>query len=83
MSVQPLEPARSLTGVVVQPIQNTFRWATVTDDVPLTIRLDGDSQPLPIVPDSLIEGSPPAVGKRVWVQLFGRRVIIIGVSAAP
>lgn len=83
MSVQPPEPSRSLTGPPVQPIQNTFRWATVTDDVPLTIRLDGDSQPLPIVPDSLIEGSPPAAGKRVWVQLFGRRVIVIGVSAAP
>lgn len=62
-----------------QARENVYRWATVTDDSPLEIRLDGDTLPLPLVPESLIEAGPPPVDSRVWVQLFGRRVIVLGV----
>ena len=60
--------------------ENVYRWATVTDDTPLQIQLDGDSLPLPLVPETLIENGPPPIGSRVWVQLFGRRVIVLGAS---
>lgn len=55
-----------------------FRWATVTQTGPLRVRLDGDSDPLPFTPDNLV--GPVPVGTRVWCELFGRRVIAIGVQ---
>lgn len=62
-----------------QETPNTYRWATVTVSSPLQIQLDGDSLPLPLVPESLLAGDP-AVSSRVWVQLFGLRVIVLGTS---
>lgn len=54
---------------------DTYRWATVEAVNPLSIRLDGDTLPLPMVPEclALVES-----GNRVWVQLYGRRVIVLG-----
>lgn len=63
-----------------QAVENAYRWATVTVSSPLQIQLDGDSLPLPLTPENLIEGGPPQVGARVWVQLFNRRVICLGVA---
>ena len=59
---------------------NSFRWATVTQAYPnpLRIRLDGDTTELPLTPDVLDRPQMYSVGSRVWVQLNGRRVIIIG-----
>lgn len=59
-------------------------WATVTDDSPLRIRLDGETTPLPITPDTLVAGL--SVDDRVWVTLStsrdpnakAHRVVIIG-----
>lgn len=59
-------------------------WATVTDDSPLRIRLDGETTALPITPDTLVAGL--AIGNRVWVTLStspdqtrkARQVVIIG-----
>lgn len=59
---------------------DTFRWATVTDDDPLAIRLDGDLDALPLVPDSLVTGL--VIGQRVWVQLFAKRIIVLGAATA-
>lgn len=61
-------------------------WATVTDDSPLRIKLDGESTALAITPDTLVASL--AVSDRVWVQLITntnparryRRAIIIGRS---
>jgi hypothetical protein len=53
-----------------------FRWATVTSADPLRIRLDGEPDPLGITPTNLVHGL--VLGSRVWVQLIGRRVIILG-----
>jgi hypothetical protein len=69
--------------------QPSHRWATVTATSPLRIRLDGDTDPLPYTPDSLVAGL--AVADRVWVQLAAgpnpdrrsRRVIIMGRAGGP
>lgn len=77
MSLSPWAGFASPASVVVPPVpESTFRWATVTDDAPLTIRLDGETDSLPLVPDNL--AGSLAVADRVWVQLFGRRVLILG-----
>lgn len=57
---------------------STFRWATVIASDPLEIQLDGDDTPLAITPDTLIGGPPPGV--RVWCHLYGRRIIVLGIS---
>lgn len=62
----------------VPPVNNTYRWATVTDDAPLTIQLDGDTLPLALIPDCLCDPLSLAVGDRVWTQLYGRRVVVHG-----
>lgn len=62
-------------------IPSTFNWATVTDDSPLTIRFDGQSDNLGITPDTLVDPASLAVNDRVWVQQWGKRVLILGVAA--
>jgi hypothetical protein len=59
---------------------NAFSWATVTDDSPLRIKLDGDVVELPFAPDSLIDPLAISIGDRVRVEVADRRVIIIGRS---
>lgn len=58
---------------------STFRWATLTDLSPLRVRLDGESVELPITPECLVHPSVLTEGARVWVQLFGSRLLIHGV----
>lgn len=58
-----------------------WSWATVTQESPLRIRLDGDDAALLITPESLV--GEQAVGRRVWVQLVGRRAIVHGVQFGP
>lgn len=53
----------------------TFRWATVTSVNPLRIRFDGETDPLPITPDTLVN---PPVGARVFVLHWMRRVTVLG-----
>lgn len=60
-----------------------FAWATITDVDPLRIRLDGELAPLDITPDSLIDVGWADVDRRVWVQISGRRVVILGQSGKP
>lgn len=67
----------------LQPQQadgSSFRWATVTQAWPaaLRIRLDGDTLELPMTPDTLDSPNTYLVGSRVWVQIAGRRVIVLG-----
>lgn len=56
-------------------------WATVTGTSPLRIKLDGDSAALVLTPDSLVYPGVLAVADRVRVELYDRRVVIIGRSA--
>ena len=65
----------------------SFHWANVVSSFPepLGLRLDGDSMPLLLDVDSLVDPASLSVGDRVWVQMVGtggRRVIVLGRSAA-
>lgn len=59
-------------------------FATVTDDSPLAIQLDGDSAPLLLVPETTVTGL--AIGNRVLVLLMsggpsefqGKRLVVVG-----
>lgn len=59
---------------------NTYRWATVTQLDPLRVRFDGDTAPIPVTPETLISPTLLVVGSRVWVQMFGRRLIVLGAA---
>jgi hypothetical protein len=65
-------------------VTDVFKWATVIDTDPFRIRLDADPDSLPIIPSTLV---PPraslAIGDRVWVQIHGRRIIVLGRSGGP
>lgn len=53
-----------------------FTWATVTQETPLRVRVDGDSVELPFTPDDL--GGPYSLGDRVRVEVSGRSVVVYG-----
>lgn len=57
---------------------SAFRWATVIGVDPLRILFDGDSKVLPYEPNSLVDRSTLVEGDRLWVQIHGRQVVIIG-----
>lgn len=59
-------------------MSDDFIWATVTAVGPLRIQLDGDTAPLPITPDSLIDPRDLQVGERVRCERSRRRVVIHG-----
>lgn len=58
---------------------NEYRWGTVTQVSPLRVRLDGESAPLAITPESLVAVD---LGFRVWCQLYDRQLVVLGVSSA-
>lgn len=66
-----------------------WSWATVTDDSPLRVKLDGEPSALAVTPDTLVAGL--AVDDRVWVQQVSntnparryRRIVIHGRSLGP
>jgi hypothetical protein len=58
-----------------------WMWATVTTaGAAFRIRLDGDTNPLPYTPDSLIDPLALTVGTRVRCELTDRRVVVHGRS---
>ncbi len=62
------------------PPADTYRWATVTQLAPIRIQLDGDPAPVASEPVTLC---PLRLGCRVWVQIHGRMMIILGVAEVP
>jgi hypothetical protein len=70
-----------------EPDISIWSWASVTDDSPLRVQLDGETDPLDVTPDTLVAGL--LVGDRVWVQLVTnpnparrhRRLVVIGKAA--
>lgn len=58
----------------------SFKWGTITGTAPLELRLDGDSLPLALIPESLVDPNSLWVGARVRVELSLRRVVIHGVN---
>lgn len=73
----PTDPA----DVLEQPPSDTFGWATVTSTDPLRIRKDGPGGELDMTPEVIGSGAFGA-GSRVWCQLHGRRVLILGATGA-
>lgn len=62
------------------PDENSYRWAAVTQLSPLRIQLDGENVVLAITPESLVDSDILRVGTRCWVQMYGKRVVILGAS---
>lgn len=58
----------------------SFKWGTVTGTSPLGVQLDGDTAPLALIPDSLVDPLELWVDARVRVELSLRKVVIHGVS---
>jgi hypothetical protein len=56
----------------------SFKWASVTGVNPITIRLDGDTTSLDLIPETLVNPAVLAVGDRVRVELTMRKVVIHG-----
>ncbi|QIN93844.1 minor tail protein [Microbacterium phage Alakazam] len=54
----------------------SFKWGTITAVSPLAVKLDGDTAPLSLIPDTLVPLL--AVGDRVRVELSLRKVVIHG-----
>lgn len=52
------------------------RWATVTSTSPLAVRIDGEADPLPVVPIDLVGGL--AVNQRVRCAFDGGQVYVVG-----
>jgi hypothetical protein len=52
------------------------RWGTVTQTSPLRVRLDGDTTPLPLTPDSLERFLMP--GERVRCEFTGKKLTVTG-----
>ena len=77
-----LRPAGTLPFEPTQPgppvADLSFRWATVIGTEPLRILLDGDSKVLPYAPQTLVDPLTLSEGSRVWTQMYGRRVIVLG-----
>lgn len=59
---------------------DTYRWATVTGIGPLRIRLDGEAEPLAATPAAIC---PLQLGDRVWVQIHGRQMVVLGAHQVP
>jgi hypothetical protein len=66
---------------VSNPAGETWHWATVTQADPLRVKLDGDAAELLATPEDLVGGL--AVGNRVWVQRYGRRLQVVGKLGGP
>lgn len=62
------------------PNQQRWGWGTMTQISPPRVRMDGDTIALSATPTSLT--GPLKVGQRVWVQLYGHRLIIMGTPDA-
>lgn len=68
-------------SVVKQPTSNIFSWGTVGSIAPFAIRMDGDDVPMAITPTTLVDLRRLKIGSRVWCQLNGRSLIVLGANA--
>lgn len=69
----------SVTSSAENPT-SSYRWATVVLAEPLRIRFDGETNPSPHTPTSLIDTENLSIGERVFVLLYERRSYVIGAS---
>lgn len=57
-----------------------FFWATVESVSPVTVRRDGETEPMGVSPSALVDPAAVKVGDRVWCQLQHRRALLIGIA---
>lgn len=55
-----------------------FAWATVYSDNPVTVRRDGETEPIGVTPQTVVPLAMLAVKDRVWCQFVNRRALILG-----
>lgn len=55
-----------------------FSWATVYSASPVTVRRDGETEPIGVTPQSVVPLAMLSVGDRVWCQFVKRRMLILG-----
>lgn len=58
--------------------ESQFSWATVYTDNPITVRKDGETEPIAVTPDAIVPLPLLKEGNRVWCQFVNRRAIILG-----
>lgn len=61
-------------------MSSEFVWGTIYNQSPLAVRLDGETSPIGVTPDALVDKSLLREGDRVRCEFDGRRVIIWGVA---
>lgn len=55
-----------------------FAWATVYSDNPVTVRRDGETEPIGVTPQTVVPLAMLSVKDRVWCQFVNRRALILG-----
>lgn len=76
-------PLLNNPGSRVFPMEQSyseFVWGTVQFENPLSIRLDGETSPIGVAIDSLVNRDALQVGMRVRCEFDGRRLIVWGVA---
>lgn len=66
--------------VPAPPKRDNWLWATVTQLSPLRVRFDGEAAAVDATVDTLVDPVGLIVGSRVWVQIFGNSMVIVGVA---
>lgn len=55
-----------------------FAWATVYSENPVTVRRDGETEPIGVTPQTVVPLAMLSVKDRVWCQFVNRRALILG-----
>lgn len=55
-----------------------FAWATVYSANPVTVRRDGETEPIGVTPQTVVPLAMLSVKDRVWCQFVNRRALILG-----
>lgn len=55
-----------------------FAWATVYSSNPVTVRRDGETEPIGVTPQTVVPLAMLSVKDRVWCQFVNRRALILG-----
>lgn len=55
-----------------------FAWATVYSENPVTVRRDGETEPIGVTPQTVVPLTMLSVKDRVWCQFVNRRALILG-----
>ena len=63
----------------MDPNVSTWGWVTVTAaGSTISVRRDGEDEPLTVEPILLVPRADLVVGDRCWCQFYQRRIILLG-----